>query len=275
AFDRDINTGLTQEKDMGFPPINTRREDEDDACWQMRVDLAAVHRLAVQNGYNSGIFNHFTARVPGTDDRYYQIPFGTHWAEVQASHFMEVGYDGTIHKGTGDAELSCICIHGPMHRLADHAAVVLHTHMPHASALTRLADQHILPIGQTELGTISQIAYDESYGGFAYDPAEGERLTNVLGSRNVLMMANHGVTVVGRTVAEAWDRLYYLERSAQVQLYAMWTGKPLRILPDEMVQATMEAYKQPPKMYGGKKNSEHHFAALKRLLDKSEPDYRD
>src|SRR6266545_462156 len=130
-----------------------------------RVDLAAAHRLAVMHGLHEGIFNHLTLRVPGADDRYYQIPFGLHWSEVTASCFMEVGYDGALLAGAGEIEQSCYCIHAPMHRLLPGAAAVLHTHMPFASALTRLEDQRILPIGQTELGVMMDTAYDDTYAG--------------------------------------------------------------------------------------------------------------
>jgi ribulose-5-phosphate 4-epimerase/fuculose-1-phosphate aldolase len=246
-----------------------------DARWQARVDLAAAHRLAVMHGFNEGIFNHFTLRVPGTDDRYYQIPFGLHWSEITASCFMEIGYDGTRLAGEGEVERSAYCIHAPIHRLQSNAAAVFHTHMPFASALARLEDQHILPIGQTELGTMMQTAYDDIYTGPAFDPAEGERLAGVMGDKTVLMMANHGVATVGKTVAEAYDRLYYVERVAQVQLYAMWTGQRLKHLPPAVVEHTIGEYKRNAHQYGGKPNCEWHFDALKRILDRKEPDYKD
>ena len=110
--------------------------------------------------------------------------------------------------------------------------------MPFASALARLEDQSILPIGQTELGTLMHTAYDEIYTGPAFDPAEGERLAGVIGDKTVLMMANHGVATVGGSVSEAYDRLYYVERVAQVQLYAMWTGKKLKHLPQNVIDHT-------------------------------------
>src|SRR5215475_4566670 len=94
--------------------------------WQARVDLAAAHRLAVMHGFHEGIFNHLTLRVPGRNDRYYQIPFGLHWSEVTASCFMEVGYDGTLLAGRGEIERSCYCIHAPIHRLLPDAAAVFH-----------------------------------------------------------------------------------------------------------------------------------------------------
>ncbi|HWI27715.1 MAG TPA: class II aldolase/adducin family protein [Stellaceae bacterium] len=248
--------------------------DAGAARRQVRVDLAAAHRLAVMHGLNEGIFNHLTCRVPGTNDRYYQIPFGLHWSEVRASSFMEVGYDGTLRAGEGEIEQSCYCIHAPLHRLVPGAAAVFHTHMPFASALTRLEDPEILPIGQTELGTSVHAAYDDTYTGPAFDPAEGERLAGAIGDKTVLMMANHGALTVGRTIAEAYDRLYYLERVAQVQLYAMWTQRPLKRLPQSVIEAT-EAEFRNNRSYGGKKPAQWHFEALRRILDRQEPDYRE
>jgi ribulose-5-phosphate 4-epimerase/fuculose-1-phosphate aldolase len=242
------------------------------AAWQARVDLAAAHRLAVRDGFSEGIFNHLTLAVPGTDDRYLQIPFGLHWSEVTASCFMEVGYDGKVLKGEGEVEASAFCIHAPIHRLSPEHACVLHTHMPFASALARLEDPRIEAIGQTEIGFLDKVAYDHDYTGLAVDPAEGERLAGILGRNKVLFMANHGVLVTGGTVAEAYDALYYLERACQVQLYAMWTGRPLKRVPSQVVAHTLRQYSQSPR-YGGRPSCEHHFAALRRLLDKSEPDY--
>ena len=260
---------------MPLESIDTAELTLSDARWQARVDLAAAHRLAVMHGLNEGIFNHLTLRVPGTDDRYYQIPFGMHWSEITASCFMEIGYDGTQLAGEGEVERSAYCIHAPIHRLNTKAAAVFHTHMPFASALARLEDQSILPIGQTELGTMLHTAYDNIYTGLAFDPAEGERLAGVLGDKTVLMMANHGVATVGQTVSEAYDRLYYVERVAQVQLYAMWTNRPLKHLPPEVVDHTISAFKNSSHKYGGKANHVWHFDALKRIRDKKEPDYKD
>ena len=197
----------------------TTRSECSPAEWQARVDLAAAHRIAVMHGFHEGIFNHLTLTVPGRADRYYQIPFGLHWSEVKASCFMEVGYDGQVKRGAGDVEQSCYCIHMPIHRAQPQtAAAVFHTHMPFTSALTRLEDPRIKEIGQTEVGMMGKIAYDDTYMGPAHDPAEGDRLAKVLGTKGILFMANHGVTAVGESVAQAYDRLYYIERAAQVQI---------------------------------------------------------
>jgi ribulose-5-phosphate 4-epimerase/fuculose-1-phosphate aldolase len=241
--------------------------------WQARVDLAAAHRLAYRQGFNEGIFNHLTFVVPGRDDRYYQIPFGTHWSEVTASTFMEVGIDdGQVKRGEGDVEQSCYCIHAPIHRTLPQAKAVFHTHMPYASALTRLEDPRIKEIGQTEVGMMGQIAYDDEYTGPANDPSEGRRLAKVIGDKTVLFMANHGISTVGQSVAEAYDRLYYVERAAQVQIYAMWTGQRLKELPTPVVEKTKRDIGSTAPTQGPTA-AERHFNALKRILDREEPDY--
>jgi ribulose-5-phosphate 4-epimerase/fuculose-1-phosphate aldolase len=212
--------------------------------------------------------------VPGKPDRYYQIPFGLHWSEVRASTFMEVGIDdGKVKRGAGDVERSCYCIHAPIHKaLPKTAAAVFHTHMPYASALTRLEDPRIKEIGQTEVGLMGDIAYDDTYTGPAFETVEGERLARIIGDKGILFMANHGVTTVGASVAEAYDRLYYLERAAQVQIYAMWTGQRLKQLPEPVVEKTLRDIGG-ARFYTGLTPAERHFEALKRILDRKEPDY--
>ena len=249
------------------------REECSTQEWQARVDLAAAHRIAVMHGFNEGIFNHLTLVVPGKSDRYYQIPFGMHWSEVRASSFMEVGIDdGRVKRGAGDVERSCFCIHAPIHKALPQAKAVFHTHMPYASALTRLEDPRIKEIGQTEVGMMGKIAYDDNYTGPAFEPEEGERLAKVIGDKTVLFMANHGISTVGNSVAEAYDRLYYIERAAQVQIYAMWTGQKLKQLPEPVVEKTKSQIGG-ASFYEGLSPAERHFEALKRILDRQEPDY--
>ncbi len=255
--------------------VSTKTVDRRDAAqWQARVDLAAAHRLAVQQGFSEGIFNHLTLAVPGRTDSFYLNPFGLHWSEVTASNLLTVSYDGKVLEGSGEVERSAFCIHAPIHRLNRKHACVLHTHMPYASALTRLEEPAIKAIGQTEIGFLDEIAYDEAYTGLAYDPAEGERLSGVLGDKSILFMANHGVLVCGESVAKAYDRLYYLERACQVQLFAMWTGKRLKEVPAAIVAKTVAQFHNGP-TYGNHSAAEHHFNALKRMLDRKEPDYAD
>ena len=257
-------------------PQTAQAMSVDAVQWQARVDLAAAHRIAFREGLHEGIFNHLTARVPGTTDRYLQIPFGTHWSEVTASCFMEVAFDGTVQKGEGFVEDSAYGIHAPIHAKIPEAEAVFHTHMPFASALCRLEDPRIKPIGQTELRLMRTVAYDADYQGPAFDESEGNRMVSLLEANpgtNIVFMANHGVLTLG-SIAQAYDLLYYTERVAQVQLYAMWTGQPLKHLPQDVIEASEKVWSR-NKRYGEKNNAEHHFDALKRLLDRKDPDYRD
>lgn len=233
--------------------------------WEQRVDMAAAHRIAFQHGFTEGIYNHLTALVPGETDKYVCLPFGMHWAEATASSLLTVDFAGKVLKGHGEVERSSYCIHMPVHRMRPDTMCVFHTHMPYASALTRLEDPQLQAIGQTEVSFMHDIAYDKDYNGYARDPSEGERLGKVLGNKNILFMGNHGVLVLGRTVGEAYDRLYYLERACQVQLYAMWTGQKLKYIPSEITDRTMKQFGATPK-YGKRPPYDLHFDALKRLL---------
>ncbi|TCL05231.1 class II aldolase/adducin family protein [Sodalis ligni] len=255
----------------------------DDADEQPRLearrDLAAAHRLAVWHDFSEGIYNHFTLAVPGTNDRFLLPPFGLHWSEIQASQLMTIGFDGKLLAGEGIIQRSAYCIHAPIHAAHAKHQAVFHTHMPYAGALTRLESQHLLALGQTEALLLDQIAYDDAYDGLARDPAEGERLATILGEKTILFMGNHGVLVTGRSAAEAYDRLYTLERAARVQLFALWTGQRLRGLSPAQVDKVQDQihntplHNSPGEQY--KPGYQLHFEALRRLLDRREPDYRD
>jgi len=243
-----------------------------EAQRQAKIDLAACHRLGCRFGLNEGIDNHLTLLVPGHRDRFYLAPFGLHWSEVKASAFMEIDFDGQLVAGLGPIEDTALHIHLPVHRAAPHAACVFHTHMPYATALSMLENPRLEMAVQSALGFYDDIAYDTHYNGLALDDAEGERMARVLGQKSVLMLANHGALVIGASVPEAFERLYFLERAAQAQVLALSTGRKLRLIPDAVAQATLAQFKASAAI-GGRGRPELHFAALKRLLDRSEPDY--
>ncbi|MDR5773704.1 MULTISPECIES: class II aldolase/adducin family protein [unclassified Caballeronia] len=242
-----------------------------------RIDLAAAHRAAVMHDLHEGIANHFSLSLPDPRGRFLVAPFGLHWSEVKASDFLTLDYDANRIAGEGVVEQSALCIHLPIHQ-ADpvrHAAV-LHTHMPYTTALTRLADQRLLPIGQAELLLLKHIAYDDEYTGLAYDNEEGRRLADRLGDKSILFLANHGVIVTGRSVSQAYDRLYLLERAARFQVLAYSTGKPLRLLSQEQQDKVHRQYTEAAKegaAWSGKPYHVLHFEALKRLLDQRNPGY--
>ncbi len=236
-----------------------------------RVDLAACHRLAARYGLNEGIDNHLTLLLPGRTDQFLLAPFGLHWAEVRASDFMVVDFTGQVVRGRGPVEPTALHIHLPVHRLAPQARCVLHTHMPYATALGMLQDPRLQMAVQSALMFHEDVAYVE-YNGLAFDATEGERLARALGSKSVLMMANHGVLVVGATVPQAFERLYFLERAAQAQVLAASTGRGIKPIPEPVIAHTVAQFTRGAAV-GGVDRAELHFAALKRLLERDAADY--
>jgi ribulose-5-phosphate 4-epimerase/fuculose-1-phosphate aldolase len=123
-------------------------------------------------------------------------------------------------------------------------------------------------VEQNALRFHEDIAYDDIYNGLVVDNAEGDRLARALGSKRVMFLANHGVIVVGPSVAEAFDSLYYLERACRLQVLARSMGGKLRPVRKEVVRNTFELIQADTPKYAGA-----HFEALKRILDREEPDY--
>lgn len=235
---------------------------------QARYDLAAALRWAAKLGLHEGIDNHFTLMVPGRDDRVLAHPFGLHWDEIAPADLIVVDLDGNTVEGEGEIEQSAFNIHVPIHRLRPDARCVLHSHMPYATALSSLDGGRLEIISQNALRFANRVAYDDAYDGIALDAREGERLGACLGNCSVLFMANHGVTVVGETVARAFDDLYFLERACMVQVLAMSTGRPLRRLSDRVVRDTVQQMVADSTVYPSA-----HFEALKRMLAREAPEF--
>lgn len=249
-------------------PLQTSTDAEHKA----RVALAACYRLADRFGLNEGIDNHLTVLVPGHTDRFLLAPFGRHWSEVRASEFLVVDFSGRVMSGQGEVEDTALYIHGPVHRLSPQGRCVLHTHMPYATALCMLENPRLEMAVQSALGFCEDVAYDPDYNGLALDVAEGERLARALGPKSVLMMGNHGVLVVGKSIAQAFERLYFLERAAQAQVLALSTGRALRLIPEPVIKKTMAQFALCTTV-GGRDRAELHFEALTRVLDRGAADY--
>jgi ribulose-5-phosphate 4-epimerase/fuculose-1-phosphate aldolase len=172
--------------------------------------------------------------------------------------------------------LSAQCIHAPIHRISG-ARVVLHTHQTWAVALNMLQDNRVVPASQTAAFFHGRIAYDDTYTGTADTLAEGERLAGVLGdvhgAKHTVFMKNHGVLVTGETVAQAYRRLYKLERVCRAQVLAMSTGKPLQVL-SEAIVAQVQA---PPEndRHSRTERDRLFFEAMMRILDRELPGYAD
>ncbi len=233
-----------------------------------RIDLAAAFRLAVRLDMHEGVCNHFSLMLPGNRDRFLLNRFGLHWSEVSASNLLALDASGNILEGEGDFEKTAFYIHSRIHLANPNAACVLHTHMPYATALTLTIPGRLEMVEQNALRFVDDIAYDDEYNGLVVDNAEGDRLARVLGDKRVMFLANHGVIAVGRSVAEAFDLLYYLERACRLQVLALSTGRALRPVRDAVARATYAMLLEQNTLY-----AEAHFGALKRLLDREEPDY--
>ena len=254
---------------MSVHPLSTSRAV--DPITQAKIQLAAAHRLAVFHELEQGIDNHFTVTVPGRDDQYLILPFGLHWSEARASDMIVFDESGKTLEGEGEVELSAQCIHAPIHRISG-ARVVLHTHQTWAVALNMLKDNRLVPASQTAAYFHGHIAYDDNYAGNADSLEEGERLARLIGDKPVMFMKNHGVLVTGETIAQAYRRLYMLERVCRAQVLAMGTGQPLEIIPDEIV-AKVQTPSANDRHRG--QRDRMYFEAMMRVLDRELPGYAD
>jgi ribulose-5-phosphate 4-epimerase/fuculose-1-phosphate aldolase len=243
-----------------------------DPVREAKVHLAAAHRLAVRDELEEGIDNHFTVTLPGRDGRYLILPFGYHWSEARASDMIVFDEAGRTLEGEGVVELSAQCIHAPIHRICG-ARVVMHTHQTWAVALNMLKDNRLLPASQTAAFFDGHVAYDDTYTGTADFIEEGERLAGVIGDKHVLFMKNHGVLVTGDSVAQAYRRLYMLERVCRAQVLATGTGKPLEVLS----QAVVAQVQAPPEndRHSRAERNRLYFEAMMRVLDRENPGYAD
>ena len=241
---------------------------------QARVDLAAALRWAARLGLSEGVDNHFSMTVPGPDgeiqgDRFLINPYGWHWSEITASSLVLADDKGNVLEGSNAIEDSAFFIHSRVHIEVPNARVVLHNHMPYTTALTLLEDGRLEMCEQNALQFDGRIAYDDEYNGLALDSNEGDRIANKMGEASILFMACHGVIVTGESVARAFTDLYYLERASMFQVLARSTGGNLRQISDSVREATRGQMDKELPLIG-----ERHFNALRRILDREEPDYR-
>lgn len=240
-----------------------------DPVTQAKIHLAAAHRLAVFHDLEEGIDNHFTVTVPGYEDRYLVLPFGLHWSEARASDMIVFDESGKTLEGNGEVELSALCIHAPIHRIA-RARVVMHTHQTWAVALNMLKNNRLVSASQTAAHVHGRVAYDDHYSGNADTLEEGERLAKLLNGKPILFMKNHGVLVTGETVAQAYKRLYFLERVCRAQVLAMGSGQPLEVL-SEAVIAKVQAPSENDRHRG--QRDRLYFEAMMRVMDRELPGY--
>ena len=255
---------------VAVPRAGSNAPDLDSAAVrEARVDLAACFRMAARLGMQEGICNHFSAVVPGYEDLFLVNPYGRAFAEVTASSLLICDYYGNVVAGEGMPEATAFYIHGQVHKRLPRAKAAFHTHMPYATALTMIEGDPLIFAGQTALKFYGRTAVDRNYNGLALDEREGERIAAAIGDADIVFMKHHGVMVVGGSIADAWDDLYYLERACEVQVLAMSTGRPIIPVMPAIAEATYRQMRE-----GDQESARLHLESVKRQLDRSEPEFR-
>lgn len=198
-----------------------------DAVQRLRADLALALRAAAHHGLAEGVCNHFSVELPDASGRFLLNPRGLLWSEVGADDIVLIDAHGNKLAGRHEIEPTAMFIHAAIHRIAGKACV-LHTHMPHATALTLTLERALdTTLSQTAMRFHDRIAIDAHYNGLALDNSEGERIARAMQGADVVFLGNHGVVVCGERMDYAYDDLYYLERACGVQILAQSTGRPL------------------------------------------------
>jgi len=237
--------------------------------WQIRVDLAAAFRWAARLNLHEAVANHFSVAVNHDGTQFLMNPNQSHFARIRASELILVDANDPETLRRPDApDPTAWGLHGALHRQCPHARVALHVHSIHATVLSTLSDPRLPPIDQNCAMFFNRYAIDTEYAGLAFEE-EAERCCRQLSDpgHQVLIMCNHGVMVIGKDVADAFNRLFYFERAAETYIKAMWTGQPLRVLSDAVAEKTARQLEEYPEQ------AERHFAELKAILDETEPDY--
>ncbi len=238
--------------------------------WDTRADLAACYRLAAHYRMTDLIYTHISARVPGPEHHFLINAFGLLWDEISASTLVKVTLDGEIvddPTGTGINRAGYV-IHSAIHRARPDLQCVMHTHT--AAGIGVSAQDHgLLPLSQHAMRFTNSIGYHD-YEGLALELDEQARLTRDLGAHKVMILRNHGLLACGESVAEAFDLMYYLERACQSQINAMAGGAKLRMPPPAVAGKVAGQFRKLP--YKAKKTE---WKALLRMLDKTDPSYKD
>jgi ribulose-5-phosphate 4-epimerase/fuculose-1-phosphate aldolase len=244
--------------------------------WELRVQLAAAYRIIDHMGWSELIWTHTTVRVPGPEHHFLINPYGLRFDEVCASNLVKVDLHGNI-IGDQAQEINPagFVIHSAIHMARPDVQCIMHTHTVAGMAVAAL-QIGLLPISMYALGYYERVAYHD-FEGPSLDREERQRLASNLGDKNVLILRTHGLLTCGQTVAQAFVRMFRLERACQVQLAAQATGSELVVPPREVCEISAERSDDFLATDGGKGYSRianPEFDALMRLMDKKDPSYR-
>jgi ribulose-5-phosphate 4-epimerase/fuculose-1-phosphate aldolase len=235
----------------------------------LRQDLAAAFRWTARLNMHEAVGNHFSVAVNPDGTRFLINPNGRHFSRITASSLVELDANDPATMARPDApDPTAWGLHGSIHRACPHAACVMHVHSTHATVLASLADSRLPAIDQNSAMFFNRHVVDEHYGGMAFGD-EGARCAAQLQNPQTIamVMGNHGVLIIGRTVAETFNRLYYFERAAETYIRALQTGQPLRFLPDAVAEKTAQEWESYPGF------AEAHLSELRAILDVEDPGY--
>jgi ribulose-5-phosphate 4-epimerase/fuculose-1-phosphate aldolase len=246
--------------------------------WRLRQELAACYRLLAHFRMTDLIYTHCTVRVPGPDHRYLISPYGLMFDEVTASNLVLLDRDGgPVGRKKPYINLAGFVIHGAIHRARTDAQCVVHTHT-RAGCAVAAQREGLLPINQISLEFHGRVAYHD-YEGISYDLDEQQRLARNLGDQPVMILRNHGLLTTGKTVAQAFLRMYYLEKACEIQIAAQSAGQELSLPAADICHRTERQFNAPPAssdplLVSNPDELSLAWNALLRLLDRIDPSYR-
>ncbi|WP_368185426.1 class II aldolase and adducin N-terminal domain-containing protein [Aestuariibius sp. HNIBRBA575] len=236
---------------------------------QDRIDLAAAFRWTARLNLHEGVANHFSLAVNDDGTQFLMNPNQMHFSRIKASDMLTLdANDPTSLTGPNAPDPTAWGLHSGIHRHCSHARCAMHVHSIFATVLASLQDSRLPPIDQNCATFFNRYVIDDAYGGLAFEE-EGERCAALLSDpkKKVMIMGNHGIMIIGATVAETFNRLYYFERAAETYIRAVQTGMPLRVLSDEIAEKTAQELEQYPDQ------DTRHLTELKAILDSEGSDY--
>ena len=240
-----------------------------DAEWRQRVDLAAAYRLVALYGWDDLIFTHISARVPGPEHHFLINPYGTMFQEITASSLVKVDLHGNkVLSDAADINPAGFTIHSAVHAAREDVDCALHVHSVNGVAVSA-QDEGLLPLSQHSIFVLASLGYHD-YEGVALEEDEKPRLVRDLGDKRFLMLRNHGLLTVGRSVAEAFVAMYFFEAACMIQVRAQAGGGKLRHIGRGIVEGADQMWEVITRGSGGGLA----WPALLRRLDRIDPSYR-
>ena len=235
-----------------------------------RIDLAAAFRWFARLNMHESVANHLSVAVSADGAQFLINPRGRHFARMSAGDLLLLDANDPATLDRPDApDPTAWHLHARLHARIPAARCVMHLHPKYATALACLQDPTMYPIDMNTMRFFGRVALDDGFSGMALSDNEGDRVAGLMsGGQSVLLMANHGVLVIGATVAAAFDEMYYFERAAETLLTCYAAGKPLRIVSGELAALTERQWRD----YG--RLAVDHLDNIKAILDAEEPAYR-